>query len=287
MSLAPLPVAGWYRDPSARHAWRYWDGRGWTDHASSNGTSHIDPVPDWVRLGISRPEPEPTLPSQASGYGLLGMVAAVALGYALSAVGHAIRPHSLPLILGFGQAGLWAGLIGTCLLVSRRLGTGRFVDDFGWRFRPVDVAIGLGLSIGGRLLAVLAAAPFYSNPRLRGSNTGVFTRVSHNAFGYIVVSLIACVGAPLVEELFFRGLMQRSLAARFGGGPAVVLQAALFGLAHINPYLGWGNVTVIVAIGVLGLVLGATARKYRRLGPSTFTHGFFNLATTLLLLATR
>jgi membrane protease YdiL (CAAX protease family) len=285
VSIAPLPAPGWYRDPSARHAWRYWDGQGWTDHVASDGRAGIDPVPDWVRLGISRPEPEPVLPPRAIGYGLAGMLISVVLGYAFSYLGHLIRPHSLPVELGVGQIGLWSGLIGTCIVVSRRLGTGHFVEDFGWRFKWIDVAIGLGLSVGGRLLSVLAAAPFYSNPRFRGSNTGVFTRVTNDTWGYVVVSLIACVGAPLVEELFFRGLIQRSLASRFGGGRAVVLQAILFGAAHMNPYLGMGNVTVIVAIGVLGLVLGATARQYRRLGPSSFTHAFFNLTTTLLILA--
>src|SRR5579864_7384636 len=125
-----LPAPGWYPDPSSRHAWRYWDGRGWTDHVASDGRVSLDPVPDWVRLGISAPRRVPSLPAGAIRFGLLGMLVSVALGYGFSVVGHLVRPNSLPVVLGVAQIGLWSGLIGTCVLVSRRLGTGKFVEDF-------------------------------------------------------------------------------------------------------------------------------------------------------------
>ena len=35
--------AGWYADPLGRHQLRYYDGRQWTEHVSSNGQTMIDP----------------------------------------------------------------------------------------------------------------------------------------------------------------------------------------------------------------------------------------------------
>ncbi len=44
--------------------------------------------------------------------------------------------------------------------------------------------------------------------------------------------LIAVVGAPLVEELFFRGLLLRSIEKRLGWVWAIVGSSVFFGLAH-------------------------------------------------------
>lgn len=40
-----LPPAGWNPDPSGRHWWRWWDGRGWTDHVADGGATFTDPLP--------------------------------------------------------------------------------------------------------------------------------------------------------------------------------------------------------------------------------------------------
>ena len=39
-----MPVAGWYPDPNGVYQHRYWDGRGWTEHVSTNGVSGTAPV---------------------------------------------------------------------------------------------------------------------------------------------------------------------------------------------------------------------------------------------------
>ena len=35
------PPAGWHRDPLSRIAWRYWDGEGWSPHASADGSTIV------------------------------------------------------------------------------------------------------------------------------------------------------------------------------------------------------------------------------------------------------
>ena len=51
-ALAPPPddgsgkpaLFGWYNDTTGRHALRYWDGRGWTEHVADDGKVSTDPV---------------------------------------------------------------------------------------------------------------------------------------------------------------------------------------------------------------------------------------------------
>jgi hypothetical protein len=38
------PLFGWYRDVTERHALRYWDGRGWTEHVADDGKASTDPL---------------------------------------------------------------------------------------------------------------------------------------------------------------------------------------------------------------------------------------------------
>lgn len=42
---APIVGApGWHPDPTGRHEFRYWDGRGWTDRISDRGHAGTDPL---------------------------------------------------------------------------------------------------------------------------------------------------------------------------------------------------------------------------------------------------
>lgn len=42
-SSTPSVPADWYKDPSGRFEYRYWDGQKWTEHVSRGGTVHKDP----------------------------------------------------------------------------------------------------------------------------------------------------------------------------------------------------------------------------------------------------
>ena len=75
------------------------------------------------------------------------------------------------------------------------------------------------------------------------------------------------VGAPFFEELFFRGLVQGTLTARWGVAVGLVVQALLFAVVHLNPENGWGNVGTFVIITAVGLGLGLIRRYSGRLPP--------------------
>lgn len=44
MSSSPPAPANWYPDPTARHEYRYYDGRAWTAHVSDDGITAVDPL---------------------------------------------------------------------------------------------------------------------------------------------------------------------------------------------------------------------------------------------------
>ncbi len=101
-----------------------------------------------------------------------------------------------------------------------------------------------------------------------------------------MVYLIAVVGAPFFEELYFRGLVQGTLTARWGFGIGLVVQAMLFGLVHLDPKNGVGNVGTFVIITAVGLGLGVIRHYSRRLPPGMFTHATYNaIIVTLAVLA--
>ena len=83
------------------------------------------------------------------------------------------------------------------------------------------------------------------------------------------------VGAPIVEELFYRGLLQRSLLARYSDGLVVVGVALLFALVHFR-------VVEYPGLFVFGLILGFCAMRTGRLGMSICAHIGFNLTGLVL-----
>ena len=58
----------------------------------------------------------------------------------------------------------------------------------------------------------------------------------------------------------------------------------MFGLIHVTPSQGLGNVGIMLGVGVFGLVLGLAARHFRRLGPTIVGHAVFNAAAVIPLL---
>ena len=100
---------------------------------------------------------------------------------------------------------------------------------------------------------------------------------------YIGLLLSVAVGAPIVEELFFRGLLLRSLQKRFHNGLAVFLSAVAFGLAHGSTLPVDAVVLVMVSLMAFGAVLAVLAIRTGRLGPGIVAHAAFNLFTILYL----
>jgi uncharacterized protein len=281
---APAPGRGWYADPFKRYRYRFWDGARWTGYAADGDVVWDDPEP--ANAAIADVEVAPVkrgLVTAFVGY-FGGLGAAIAMDRVLAANddpgGHVVG-------LLVSQACLWAGLVGACVVVARRRGTGSLRHDFDWRFRKIDIGLGIAGAIAGRVVGVLVVLPLplpFDKPR--APDTDVFERVADGPLTWVVLIAIVCIGAPLIEELFFRGLMQPRLVEILGPVAGLPVTAVLFGAAHLTNWQG--SVTFIYATSIAGggLVLGLMRHVTGRLGPSTWAHFWFNaqaVAVTALL----
>jgi uncharacterized protein len=89
----------------------------------------------------------------------------------------------------------------------------------------------------------------------------------------IVPILFACVAAPTLEEMLFRGVILRGFLRRYSRTFAILWSAALFGIAHLNLY----QFMTAFAIGIVG---GWLYERCRSLWPCILLHASYNAFVT-------
>jgi membrane protease YdiL (CAAX protease family) len=212
----------------------------------------------------------------AAGF-VVGGLAALAL---VSALGYSgVDRGDLPVwVLLCQQIPYWAVLVAGCWFVSQRAGTGSMVRDYGLRFSAFDL---LGFPVG--ILVQLVFVPVVYFPLRPFIDVDELSRPAQEitdgvqGFEVVLLVLLLVVGAPLVEELFYRGLLQRSLTAAWNDSLALVVTAVLFGVVHFQ-------VLQLPALVLFELVAGYMAMRTGRLGMSVLAHSGFNATTVFLLL---
>ena len=216
---------------------------------------------------------------------LVGFVAANLAGLAW-----ALTTHRSPIVDGVpsfsfvlvSQLGLWLGLLGAPLLASRRKGTGSLEADFGMAARRSDAPLGVGVGLASQLVVVpLVYLPLRSlvNGRDLSQPAKKIARAAHGP-AFVLLAVLLVVAAPFIEELFFRGLLLRALARRFGTRWAVAGSSLAFAVAHFEGIQ-------FPALLVVGVVFGVLAVRYGRLGPGMWAHGAFNAVVVVALAARR
>jgi len=170
-------------------------------------------------------------------------------------------------------------------VASRTRGTGSLRRDMGLAVRARDLVTGPLVGLVGQLVLLpvlylpLRHVVPHLDQRLRQPAkhlTGAFPGTD-----LAVVAVLTVVVVPLVEELFFRGLVQRALVRLFRRaghvvGPvlAVVTTGIIFGLAHFEAL-------ELLGLATFGVVLAVLAYRSRRLGPCILAHATFNLIAIL------
>jgi membrane protease YdiL (CAAX protease family) len=265
VTTPPVP-AGWYPDPWRQAWWRWWDGAGWTPFTEQ-----------WFGPQLEERKPGEV---RAGGIAILGFLVGIGLSVAIA----------LPLVvLGFdaedpavllgSMIGLWTGMGGACVIAVRRKGTGTLRDLGLTRPRWTDPLLGVGLGVAGLFMAgiILVVLNLIDSSFLPGEREDLARPVDQGGVvAILVLYLVAVVGAPFFEELYFRGLVQGTLRARWGITIALLGQAALFALVHLTPDAGLGNVGIYVVIFAIGVGLGAIRQLSGRLPPGMFTHAAYN-----------
>ncbi len=143
----------------------------------------------------------------------------------------------------------WIGLAGWPLFATRTKGRGPVVE---LRLRGSAQQVGLGVVAGfaGLVLAGLVAALtqlVMGQPLVSSVGELADTMADASPWPLVVLALLAGFGAPVVEELAFRGLLYGALEKRGQAKAAcVVISAVAFAMFHFEP----ARFPVLLVIGL-------------------------------------
>ena len=224
------------------------------------------------------------LPDVLLGWLMVQVIGQVVAGGVLITTGHAgddMADLSLELV-ALIQVGLAFGFFIVPYAITKLKGNGP-VADLGFRIRGGDLWRG---GIAGVLLQWPILVILYwpilrlmdkSASDLAGPARSLGDRVDGTG-GAVLLILIVGLMAPIFEELFFRGLMQRAFLKRgFPPWAAIGITAFVFGATH------W-QLLQLPALVLAGVVFGWLAYRSSRLGPAISAHVAFNMVTVGALL---
>lgn len=188
---------------------------------------------------------------------------------------------------------LSAPFVAAVLLAARFASTGLARAAGVRRWVWTDIVIGIGIALVVRAAAEFAPATVPG--RWPGSIVEATTRAdaataatAATATLAVAITVIGVVGiTPLVEEFFFRGLLQRALAQQLGGLGrvvasiiAIVVPTAVFASLHaVN-----GPPSPVLLVGAIGIGLGAgiVTAVTGRLGGAIAAHVVNNAIVAML-----
>lgn len=154
------------------------------------------------------------------------------------------------------------------------------------------------LGLAGIVFVTIALLDFYvfdiwkiihQNSKIAVGSTSVALAKSP----YFYLSVFVVFGGTLLEELWFRGLIQYKIKSityfkKVNPHLAIVLQSILFGLIHFIPIFYGSDFELKVKLwffvypAIIGLILGYTNEKYNSLWPGWIIHYTNNLCSILL-----
>jgi CAAX protease family protein len=179
------------------------------------------------------------------------------------------------------QLGLWFGLLGVPLVAAKLKGNGP-ARDYGLRILGRDVPLGLVVGFVSQWAILwIVYLPIQLLTDVTSSDISEpaqeITDKASSPLGVALLILIVGIGAPIVEEIFFRGLVLRALARRVSEPLAIGGAALAFALTHFQALQ-------LPALFLFGIVLGVVTQRYGRLGPAIVAHMVFNLTAVVSLL---
>ena len=206
------------------------------------------------------------------------------LGFVLisiaAAVGGSLLGLPLPWLLLLGISLPWIALAGWPLLTTAFQGNGPVID-LGLRLTWRDIGWGLlgGLAalIAGGTIALVLQAVFGDFGSAAGE-MGEELRAEGPLLAVVAFALCVAIGAPLAEEIAFRGMAYNALAKRgLGTAWVIAITTVAFSLFHLEPV----RIPILLASG---LVLGVLRWRTRSLGAPIVAHAINNLPGAAFLL---
>lgn len=195
------------------------------------------------------------------------------------------------LVLVLSYAVVWVPFLIAVAVACLVRGTRSLARDIGLRITPLDVFLGVGAGLLAR--AVAGVIEIAATGRMVGLGV-TFGDTIYDGWWLFGTILAPVLLAPFIEELFFRGLLQRAVlragTARMSPRSAmvvsIVVSAALFAVLHLTQA---ANPTGALVLGlsafVFGLAAALIASLTGRIGGSIVAHVVFNgsLVLTSLL----
>ena len=223
-----------------------------------------------------------TPPVKAARWGLWDVLitlgGALVLGVAAALILDALSaPLAIQVLVG-GMAP-WLALAGWPLFITSVRGNGPRIDlslSLSWRDAGSGLVGGV-IAIIAAVVVALATAAIFGEFNSAAGDVGVELKALGDYWLLIAFGLMIAVGAPIAEELAFRGLFFAALR-KHGVGPvlSVVITAVAFALFHLEP----ARLGVLVTIG---LVLGIVRLRTGSLGASMVAHGVVNAPAAVIL----
>ena len=187
----------------------------------------------------------------------------------------------IPFSVIFGTQGLASFAL--IWYLSRTRGSGSLAADTGLVISGSDwwgVPAGMGLQIAIALVtAPIIVWVWPDGPPSQG--VAEVAKSSETLMEQLLVLAAVAVGAPIIEEMIFRGMLLSILARSFNRWSAVLISAAVFAAIHLfDP----NAIAVVPGLFLLGIVLGWVALRRGDLSLAIAMHSGINLLAAISLL---
>jgi membrane protease YdiL (CAAX protease family) len=195
-------------------------------------------------------------------------------------LGLALLPLSRLVALALPLDSIPASLWVLVAVTPMALGTALAIRVSGYR------AIELGLTVRGHAatLSLAVAAPALAVGAATYGHGLTLPGVDRLPPDESALGLVTFwVGAALLDEVIFRGFLQRALQHRVGGGRAAVLSGVLFGLLAADVWNPMGLSTALAA----GMTLSLMRHWTRSIAPGLVAHTGLVLGALLVALIAR
>lgn len=196
---------------------------------------------------------------------LLGPVLAIGVSWLI--LGQAPTQVQIAIPGQFAAYSLWLAAVWILL----RSPTASFWQTIGWRWPDngpwVYLALGPGLALATGLIANLLHAKNIQN--------GLMEQLLADPVACRLLVLFGVTGAPLIEELLFRGIFLPVAIRDLGIVAGLLVTSIPFSLMHGPMYdWSWQHLSLLV---IVGIAFGLIRIRSNSTLASTITHGAYNL----------
>lgn len=229
---------------------------------------------------ISLPQADQLAVRCAQIFGLF-LAVPIVLHYAFAGLKGAGLPESVR--TNIGSLALYAAILGSALLLFRKhSGQKITLSSIGVNTKNLWSNIGWGLSMAIANVPLVLATAMLGNvlfswlPKAEHPVT-VELQTNTDLFTTITLLLVASVGAPILEEIMFRGTLLPALSKVLKRPVlAILLQGLIFATIHPTGIPAW------LALATIGAMSGFLSRQTGSLIPSMVMHGVHNFGTLLV-----